>query len=241
MTRDLRALSNIAFSQCLVEMAQACPEEPVHQAIYMMLREGSCQMRAVAGHRETARVLRDLAIEFLSQQRHLPEVVFPDAYRESLTLTAASAQGSPLARVLKRIVVADDTGCWVWTGAHLRSGYGSIGLGNVGGKPRQGVTHHVTFFALNGPMEVGLVTDHLCRNRSCCNPYHLEAVTERVNILRGDGGKHWADKTHCPSGHEYSPENTYRYSWGRVCKTCANSRSTAWQKLKRTGMTNGPA
>jgi hypothetical protein len=73
-----------------------------------------------------------------------------------------------------------------------------------------------------GEIPDGLVIDHLCRNRKCVNPFHLEAVTLKENILRGAGtGAEFARRTHCNKGHEFSEENTIiRSDGGRRCKTC---------------------
>jgi hypothetical protein len=75
---------------------------------------------------------------------------------------------------------------------------------------------------LVGPIPEGLTIDHLCRVRHCVNPAHLEAVSERVNILRGNGaGARNARKTHCVKGHAFTPDNLYRdYQGYRRCRRC---------------------
>jgi hypothetical protein len=86
--------------------------------------------------------------------------------------------------------------------------------------------HRVAFEWLVGPVPKGLVLDHLCRNRGCVNPSHLEPVTQQVNTLRGAGpAARNANKAHCKWGHEFTPENTGVDKRGkRWCKTCSLRR-----------------
>lgn len=110
-------------------------------------------------------------------------------------------------------------GCWVWK-ASLRDGYGVFA---VDGQARP--AHRVAYELLVGLVPEGLVLDHLCRNRACVNPAHLEPVTDKVNILRGESvsAKNRV-KTHCLRGHEFTPENTRVYNGGRWCIACAPVR-----------------
>lgn len=117
----------------------------------------------------------------------------------------------------------DATGdCWEWTGERNRAGYGLFRIGTVEGKrPRVG-SHRWVWEHLVGPIPDDLVIDHLCKNHSCVNPDHLEAVPQRINLLRANTFQaRNSRKVVCPRGHWYSPENTYQKTTGRTCRTCA--------------------
>lgn len=123
-------------------------------------------------------------------------------------------------KVLKR----EEDECWIWLGSLTTTGYGQIYV-NEFKKPI--VAHRVAIFIHTGswPLE-GMHTDHLCRLRMCVNAKHLETVTPRENIHRGNA---WsgvnARKTHCNHGHEFTPENTYyRDNGSRKCLTCHSDR-----------------
>ncbi|MFC8339351.1 HNH endonuclease signature motif containing protein [Streptomyces rubiginosohelvolus] len=121
--------------------------------------------------------------------------------------------------------------CWEWTGAKTTGGYGQFWL-----KPRLVVSHRYAYEQMVGPIPEGLQLDHLCRNRACVNPAHLEPVSQQVNILRGFSiATANRLKTRCPQGHPYSASNTYIHprNNGRICRTCARERSRAVHKRKR--------
>ena len=95
------------------------------------------------------------------------------------------AHGSIEERLMRRVTVAED-GCWTWGGAHDPTGYG-VTYGNLddGRGYRKLYTHRASYTVHVGPIPAGLDIDHLCRNRGCCNPKHLEPVTRRENLMRG--------------------------------------------------------
>jgi len=120
--------------------------------------------------------------------------------------------------------------CWLWT-AFCDNGYGKFQF-------RRGTrrAHLWLYKIVVGDVPEGLQLDHLCRNRSCVNPSHLEPVTRSVNVLRGVGPSLaraiQLSKTHCPKGHEYSGNNLFvRTDGRRECRTCMRNRDRA-QKAK---------
>lgn len=114
--------------------------------------------------------------------------------------------------------VEKSNNCWVWVGGIKRDGYGTFYW-----KGKQYASHRIAYQIMIGDIPEGLELDHLCRNRKCCNPEHLEAVTHRENILRGESPAAVnSQKTHCPQGHPYEGINLILRRGSRVCRICHN-------------------
>ncbi|MEU5330906.1 HNH endonuclease signature motif containing protein [Streptomyces parvus] len=129
-----------------------------------------------------------------------------------------------------------ESGCWEWTGHVKPNGYGQV---RINRRPLH--AHRVAYEAMRGPIPPGLVIDHLCRNRRCVRPEHLEPVSHRTNILRGEGpaARH-ARQTHCLRGHPFNAANTYVSPRGaRNCRACRAERKRTGHD--RQGVTRAPA
>lgn len=132
--------------------------------------------------------------------------------------------------------------CWIWPGKPMANGYAHSTIpAPDGGKGVFVYVHSYAHEKLIGPIPAGLVHDHLCRHRNCFDPWHLEPVTNRENILRGTGASaRCARKTHCPRGHPYEGENLIlRPNGFRRCRTCdaeiapkRDRKSEAWYKKR---------
>jgi len=120
------------------------------------------------------------------------------------------------------------SGCWNWQANRNHKGYGQY---KIDGKTVK--AHRFAFEVNRGKIPDGLQLDHLCRNRACVNPEHMEIVTSRENTMRGFGFTSLlAKRTHCKNGHEFTPENTRMRKSARVCRICQrNYRNKSRKKL----------
>jgi HNH endonuclease len=125
-------------------------------------------------------------------------------------------------------VTLDINGCWVWSGPKKVDGYAIFSFQPEPGKKHKSISgHRWAYIKLIGDPG-DLVLDHLCRNRACCNPYHLEPVTRLENSRRADHTTRVLKITHCPYGHPYDESNTrYTKDRKRCCRTCERERANA--------------
>lgn len=129
-------------------------------------------------------------------------------------------------RFWSKVDKTDGWGCWIWAAGRNGDGYGAMWVHG-----RQRPAHRVAYELLVGPIPTGLHIDHICRNKACVNPDHLEPVTPRENFLRGvSPSAAAARRTCCIRGHEYTPENTIYARGQRTCRECKRAHNRVWMR-----------
>ena len=136
-----------------------------------------------------------------------------------MTPWQASLPG-PIPRHVRRNIEPSPTGCWLWTRSRSRDGYGWASLDN-----KTWQAHRLLYTLCKGRPEEGKVLDHLCRVRHCVNPDHLEPVTPRENLERGETT---TSVTHCAKGHELT-----RLATQRRCVTCRADYDESQREARR--------
>ncbi len=142
-------------------------------------------------------------------------------------------RGTPIERFKAKYVVLTDllhngTPCWIWVANLHAEGYGRFYLNG-----KRVLAHRFSYEYYRGPIQGGKEPDHLCRRKSCVNPFHLEAVTHIENMRRGDVWNVRTIKSHCPYGHPYSGDNLCIKGGKRRCRECLKARKReSWARLR---------
>jgi len=125
--------------------------------------------------------------------------------------------------VRQKVRLDHRTGCWVWMGSKNGGGYGQTTLNG-----KHVDAHRLVYSELVGDIPSAMDLDHLCRNRACVNPDHLEPVSRRTNLLRGYGvSARNAIRTHCNYGHAFSGDNLGVDGHGyRYCRQCKREQAS---------------
>lgn len=139
-------------------------------------------------------------------------------------------------KILKKILINPNTGCWEWQGYIDHDGYARTEV--IGGKNK--FVHRLSYEAFIESIPANMSIDHICRNKKCCNPKHLQILSIRENLLLGESpAAKNINKTHCKHGHIFDEENTRHIRGERVCKTCSYETQKRYQLKKKMGIPTG--
>lgn len=142
--------------------------------------------------------------------------------------------GRAPSRFWRRVIPCPMSGCWLWIGAVNHRGYGTISIRRTANG-----AHRYAYERLVGEIPAGFHLDHRCRVRCCVNPAHLEPVTPRENLMRGDTfAARNASAKSCLRGHQFSPENTRVRRGRRECLTCVSAATQAQTERRRRQRTD---
>jgi hypothetical protein len=136
----------------------------------------------------------------------------------------------PLDQRFDEKVVRDPDGCWIWTGAMMGQGYGHFWVPN---RKEMVGAHVYAYERVNGAIPLGYQIDHVCRNRKCVRPDHLEVVTPRENTIRGQAPntlRHLENR--CKRGHDLRLARV-RPNGTRECQQCNTIRTRERSLLKK--------
>lgn len=131
-------------------------------------------------------------------------------------------------RLLSKTLIDFESGCWQWTASKNQYGYGQFYIDGFMLR-----AHRAAYELIEGPIPDGLELDHLCKNRGCINPAHLDPVTHRENVQRASPRRR-LDPTRCMAGHEFTDENTLlRPDGTRTCRICNRAYSLRYRDANR--------
>ena len=145
-----------------------------------------------------------------------------------VTIRDAKHRRPPIERFYSLCRLDSSTGCWNWIGSRLPAGYGRFGV--AGAHYEMVLAHRWSHEFFIGPIADGLFVDHLCRNRRCVNPDHLEAVTPAENNLRSMPHRNIATADACKNGHAWTEATSYIGPTGK--RDCRRCRNESWQRSK---------
>jgi hypothetical protein len=173
-------------------------------------------------------------------QRQLPPAWHSDRRSEMRAKSIVPLTSSQIEKFWSKVEVPyQPSCCWEWQGLFTKGGYGRYFTYSVDKIRRYLLAHRVAYTILIGDIPEDLEIDHLCRNRQCVNPDHMEPVTSLENQIRSFSvtGVN-SRKTHCIHGHEFTDANTGRSKQGRrYCLTCkrrsSRKRVRVWNPITR--------